>query len=341
LLLQCTLDFAPPQPLDIHWQYLSEVGWITLQRAEEEDTTRGLARDGQIALRLDCGPDAKKETFQGHTTYWVRGTLNTPVIRGENLRHNPLTVNDLRIRVQFKKKDLPPEAAFADAVRLDVTKDFYPFGQQPATFNSFYIASEEAFQRGGARMHIDIQLTKKGNIPTDTPLKLRWEYRGQGGWQELGIEPAADASDAYQFNVDPDEVDPNDPTKRRPVVKRISFDCPSDWQDAEVNGVKNRWLRVRIIQGSYNKVREVPVGTGSASIPVTVDNKPPVVGSLTLSGRRFAPGIAFRFRSAAAGRPNQPVCADTGGGRAGTWRKYSLCLGIPRTRWLAATRGEG
>ncbi len=135
LLLQCTLDVAPLKPLDIHWQYLSEVGWITLQLAEEEDTTRGLTQDGQIALRLNCGPDAKKETFNGRNTYWVRGTLNTPVIRGENLRHNPLTINDLRIRVQFKKKDLLPEAAFADGVRLDVSKDFYPFGQQPATFN--------------------------------------------------------------------------------------------------------------------------------------------------------------------------------------------------------------
>ena len=248
LLLQCTLDAAPQKPLDVHWQYLSEVGWITLQRAEEEDTTRGLTHDGQIALRLNCGPDAKKETFHGRTTYWVRGTLNTPVIRGENLRHNPITLNDLRIRVKFKKTDLLPEAAFADSTRLDVTKDFYPFGQQPTTFNTFYVASAEAFQRGGARVHIDVELSVKGESNSGNSTAMMWEFYGGGRWQKLGIEPSA-----YNFDIDV------------PKPQRISFNCPADWQEHEVNGAKNRWLRVRITSGSFS------------------DKKLPVVSKLTLS----------------------------------------------------------
>jgi hypothetical protein len=286
LLLLCTLDAAPLQPMDIHWQYLSESGWITLQRAEEEDTTRGLTRDGQIALRLNCGPDAKKETFNGRTSYWLRGTLNTPVIRGENLRHNPLTVNDLRIRVQFKKKSLLPESAFADGTRLDVSKDFYPFGQQPATFNTFYLGSNQVFERGGARVHIDVLLAKKGEPVADAngnPLSLRWEYSGQGGWQELSIEPAADSNNAYRFDADPGIVDPNDTTKKTPNVIRISFNCPSDWREIQVNGAQNRWLRVRILQGSYNKIEPVTIASTNATVPVVTDNNPPVVASLTLS----------------------------------------------------------
>lgn len=241
LLLQCSLDAAPQQPLNIHWQYLSEAGWITLQRAEEEDTTHGLTRDGQIALRLNCGPDAKQETFHGRTSYWVRGTLATRVIRGENLRHNPLTINDLRIRVQFKKKDLLPEAAFADSIRLDVTKDFYPFGQQPATFSTFYIASGEAFQRGGARVHIDIALSQQG-APGSTS-KFQWEYYGNSGWEALGIEPTA----GYSFNV------------ATAVINRISFNCPASWLESEVNGTKNRWLRVRMTGGGFTDAQHVPV----------------------------------------------------------------------------------
>lgn len=272
LLLQCTFERTTQNPLDIHWQYLSEVGWITLQRAEEEDSTRGLTRDGQIALRLNCGPDAKKETFHGRTSYWVCGRLKTAVLRSEHLHHNPLTINDLRIRVQFKKKNLLPEAAFADALRLDVSKEFYPFAQQPAPFSTFYLASEEVFQRGGARVHLDIQLAKKGEPFTGhgvDELKLRWEYSGNGGWQELGIEPSVGASGEYKFHVNPAEV------------RRISFNCPSEWQEVEVNGVKNRWLRIRIVSGGYNKVSLVSVG--GASLPVVTDNNPPVVATLRLS----------------------------------------------------------
>jgi hypothetical protein len=272
LLLQCTLDASPQKPLDIHWQYLSEAGWITLQHAEEEDTTRGLTQDGQIALRLNCGPDAKKETFNGRTTYWLRGTLNTPVIRGENMRHNPLTINDLRVRVKFKKDNLLPEAAFADGIALDVSKDFHPFGLQPTSFSTFYIASGEAFQRGGARVHIDVKLSKKGK--PKNALKLQWEYYGNNGWQELGVEPDAIGPDAYKFDVSPQSKIP---------TRRISFNCPADWQESQVNGAKNRWLRVRITSGSYSATQNVPVVPGGGTIPVTVNTAAPVVSKLTLS----------------------------------------------------------
>ncbi len=247
LLLPCTLDAAPQKQLDMHWQYLSEVGWITLQRVEEEDTTRGLTRDGQIALRLGCGPDAKKETFHGRTSYWVRGTLKSPVIRGENLRHNPLTINDLRIRIQFKKKDLLPEAAFADGLQLDVTKDFYPFGQQPATFSTFYVASGEVFQRGGARVHTDIELSVKGGSDSNTSVTMVWEFYGSGRWQKLGVEPSVNGIATYQFDSD------------QPKLQRVSFNCPPDWQENEVNGTKNRWLRVRVTSGNFKDAKSVPV----------------------------------------------------------------------------------
>ncbi|MFZ2162580.1 MAG: putative baseplate assembly protein [Sideroxyarcus sp.] len=264
LLLQCVMEAASQKPLDIHWQYLSEAGWITLQKAEEDDTTRGLTQDGQIGLRLNCGPDAKKETFNGRTTYWVRGTLNTPVIRGENMRHNPLTINDLRVRVKFKKDNLLPEAAFADGMSLDVSKDFYPFGQQPATFNTFYIASEEVFQRGGARVHIDVTLSIKGE--QKNALELQWDYYGNSGWQKLGIEPEAGGANSYNFNSAKD------------TKVRISFNCPADWLEGQVNGKKNRWLRIRIANGNYGEPTHYTGTTVVASSMVA-----PVVSKLTLS----------------------------------------------------------
>lgn len=271
LLLQCSLDVAPQNPLDIHWQYLSEVGWITLQRAEEEDTTRGLTRDGQIALRLTCGPDAKQETFHGRTSYWLRGTLKSPVIRGENLRHNPLTLNDLRIRVKFKKDNLLPEVAFADNLSLDVSKDFYPFSQQPTTFNTFYLASTEVFQRGSARVHIDIALAQKGQ---EKGLKLQWEYYSKSGWQALGVEPGVSGQSIYKFDVDPTGAIP---------TRRLSFNCPPDWQESSVNGVKNLWLRVRIAAGNFgDPLRYVTSTTGTTSVE-GADLQAPVVAKLALS----------------------------------------------------------
>ena len=268
LLIQCILDAAPTNPVKIHWQYLSEAGWITLQQVEEEDTTRGLTRSGQIALRLDCGPNAKLETYHGRTSYWLRGTLNTPVIRGENLRHNPLTINDLRIRVKFSKKQLLPEAAFTDAIPLDVSKAFYPFGAQPTQLSTFYLASREVFQRVGARVHLDLilSITDSQNAITS----LIWEYFGNSGWRDLRPEPSN-----YTFKSAKD--------------KKISltFSCPGDWQEFEVNGNNNYWLRVRILEGSFSTIKTVQIGVDSANQPIYVpfaEQKPaPLIAELTLS----------------------------------------------------------
>lgn len=254
------------KPIKIKWQYLSESGWITLQRVEEEDTTRGLTRSGQIALRLNCGPDAKKATYHGRSSYWLRGTLETPLIRGELLRNNLLKINDLDIRVQFSKKNLLPEAAFAETVQLDVSKDFYPFGQQPARFSTFYLASTEVFQRRGARVHLDIKLSCTGTpVPVNSGFTLSWEYYGRNGWDKLGIE----SSQPYQF---------------ADTSRSISFNCPSDWQETLVNGAKNYWLRVRITNGSFITVTSVPVGSsGNATMPVITSATAPIVEKLTLS----------------------------------------------------------
>ena len=243
LLIQCTLDVAPLRPLDLHWQYLTDGGWITLERIDEEDTTRGLTRDGQIALRLSCGPDARRETFGGRTSYWVRGTLKTPVLRGEQLRANPLTINELGVRVKFRKTGLLPEAGFMDGVALDLSKAFYPFGAQPLAYNTFYLASRELFQRGGARETIAFTITKA--FASGAAPNFAWEYFGSGAWQKLSVEPAG-----FDFTAS----------------GAVTFLCPRDWQESDVNGVRNYWLRLRVTD---------PVDASEAS--------PLVVGGIALS----------------------------------------------------------
>jgi len=65
---------APPRPLLIDWEYLSADGWLPL-RIDTDQTDR-LTHDGRITLRLDCGPDAKKDKVYGIESYWVRGTVS-------------------------------------------------------------------------------------------------------------------------------------------------------------------------------------------------------------------------------------------------------------------------
>ena len=268
LLLQITFATPVERKLKITWQYLTDQGWLSLDQVDHEDTTRGLKNDGQIALRRACGPDAKKETFFNRTSYWVRGVLKSPLVHEQTTSKKTIPVfNDFLVRIQFSKKNLLPESAFADIVSLDTSKDFYPFGRRPELGTTFYLASKEVFQRAGAFVKLAFDLSIAGTptpVSTENPndLKLAWEFFNGNGWATLGIEPDANLTGGVKF------IDATTGTK-------ISFLCPTDWQQSKVNGVENYWLRVRISSGGYGVLPTTALPAGKP--------QPPVVKTLTLA----------------------------------------------------------
>lgn len=245
--------------LEIAWEYLSKDGWLPLTL--EEDRTEGLTKDGLIILRKECGPDAKEETIHGHTSYWLRGRLLTPLPPQDSEGVNALSVIDtVRAQVGFTKTDLLPEAAFTDTLTLDTNNTFYPFGKQPALHTTFYLASKEVFQRRGARVHISVLLSKVGQAAN---LTLSWEYYNGKDWAWL--QP-------FEFL---------DSTKGFTQQGGISFLCPSDWSETTVNGAKNYWLRARIDKGDYGHPIQLNLNSSSPELePSTLHE--PAVFKLTL-----------------------------------------------------------
>ena len=268
VLLSFTLKHPAARALNTAWEYLAESGWIPLEKVPEDDTTLGFRVDGQIALRRACGPDARKETFHGHTSYWLRGKLTSRLLpSGSGGQRTVPVINDVRASVKFTKKGVPPDAAFADTATLDTSKDFYPFGQQPARYSTFYLASKEVFQRKRAHVQLQIELSTPGKLPASTttqsseagtaavadpvPIELSWEYFDDRSWVKLDIEPDPESTSAFEFTSD---------------AASVSFSAPSTWAETDVNGLKNYWLRVRIVKGDFGR----PV---SIDIPQSGDPK--------------------------------------------------------------------
>jgi hypothetical protein len=96
--------------LEIAWEYLSQDGWMPLTLEEGDDTTEGLAHDGQVLLHKMCGPDAKKETIAEHNSFWLRGRLVTPLppLGQEGVATMPV-IDSIKARVGFSKSALEPE----------------------------------------------------------------------------------------------------------------------------------------------------------------------------------------------------------------------------------------
>lgn len=234
VMLSFSLQAGGANGLKTQWEYLTENGWSPLESAAQDDTTNGFRQDGSIMLHRDCGPQAKQETIQGRTSYWLRGRLTEP-LRPQGYR-GQLTVpvvNDIRARVGFTRSGLTPEAAFTDSVPLDISKEFYPFGQQPATYSTFYLACKEVFQRKGATIKMDIILDQPGAVPTGSILELSIQYFDGIVWQDLSTQPS-------NFDL------------TAPAIT-LSFNCPATWKETNVNGQTNYWLRIRITKGDYGQ----------------------------------------------------------------------------------------
>jgi hypothetical protein len=247
VMLSFSIESEIAHPLKTQWEYLTDSGWSPLVSAPEDDTTDGMRRDGLIILRRDCAPKARQDTFEGHTSYWLRGLLTTPVLPdGPKGARTVPAVNDIRARVGFTRGGIPPEAAFADVVLLDISKEFYPFGQQAATYSTFYLACKEVFQRKGAQVRMAIKLSQAGIIPKGTFLKMDWEYFDGSLWQRLGYQSSTKSRD-FDFT--------------EPGI--VSFANPSDWEQTSVNGVQNFWLRIRITNGDFGSSMRGNVNTVS------------------------------------------------------------------------------
>jgi hypothetical protein len=156
-------------------------------------------------------------------------------------------VDLIRARVGFGKSELPLDSAYVDDASVDISKDFYPFGEQPARFASFYAACKEAFSRDGAR----IELAFTFNLAGTGSAQVVAEFFNGARWQALG--PNEEYRDETASLTFPQTTDAQFPHAK------ISFTVPAGWLENEVNGEKGRWLRLRIASGDYGKPLSVDV----------------------------------------------------------------------------------
>lgn len=113
-----------------------------------------------------------------------------------------------------------------------------PFGEAPLIFDTFYIASDEAFSKKEAKITLEVEARWDGCPDNDgnackgdevDPV-LSWEYWNGQSWRGIRV---------------------NDTTNRFFSTGRITFTCPKDIEKLEVNGEEKFWIRVRIIDGDY------------------------------------------------------------------------------------------
>ena len=250
------------------------------------DGTENLTKSGDVVfLNLRLPPPT---ILEGTVAHWFRCRLATPIRRepdavaGKVRQDHLPAIKSLTAEITFERNRLSIEQAFSNNLRVDVTKDFFPFGEKPRFGDTLYLSSDEAFSNPDALVTLHFTLTNPtdgtegGMPPVDAhDTKLLWEYWSGESWNTLGTSEAgvAGVGGRVRFVREPEGAPEDsqfsDTTQAFSRSGDVSFRFPKPPVQLELKGQKGYWVRVRIIAGDYGRDAHYEIDTEKGGYLIT------------------------------------------------------------------------
>lgn len=221
----------------------------------------------------------------GRSARWLRARLRQAI--GTVPEAARVAVAGVTVTAELDAPPAAPTAAFSGAVRVDLTGDVHPFGEQPRFTDSFTIGSD-VFGRAGAAATVDVTISAglASRPAASGDLVLVWEVGGADGWVQVGRSgpgagPSADVDGTAGLTRD----------------GQVRFPVPPTGGPLLLNGVLGWWLRVRIAGGDYGRPASYRPSSDPQRAPelVPASFAPPAVSGLQVSwrfsGREPAQGV--------------------------------------------------
>lgn len=207
---------------------------------------------------------------------WLRCRLISPIAPSPQVQAGMVQSDELPILTKItinavvQREDLTIAHAFTNQQSIDLSKDFFPFGERPRFGDTWYLSQDEALAIAGATITLNITLTNPADSPQSpippvkaANLKLQWEFWQGQAWQTIEVE---DGTDGLTKNG---TVKVTLPTETLPLATTI-------------NGVDSFWLRVRIVEGNYGQPATYKqTNQGDRIVPESF--APPSIRSLQVS----------------------------------------------------------
>lgn len=220
LTLEITVtESSPPfTPDDQDWQVAwqrygvdekGNSGWQDIKPEEDSPPTHAaqLLESGAIVFHNFPGTDVSVQgtpAVGGGEAHWIRAQLRTPLTPQLPLPH----IEALTLGLSIDRTDAPIDAAFFNSSPLDLSKDFFPFGEAPKLADTFYLASNEAFSKPGATITLGVHLSEEISSQdppvkpsTDPELLLCWESLQGKQWVPIPVEPQQDTSEQFSVGI--------------------------------------------------------------------------------------------------------------------------------------------
>jgi hypothetical protein len=307
-----TLQVRLSQPgvgagVQLSWLYQVNGQWLSLGQssaaAEQtgttdfafRDGTRAFTQDGEISFHVPRSwPSSLYRTRTGR---WLRVDVATdptsqqyttlPEFAALTVGYDWLLPQVGGITVTGQPgppaSPVPPSAAFCNATGIDLTKDFYPLGQQPQFNDTFYVACPDTLAGAGAVLTLDVTLTNPPGT-TNSPLKpvdtqdnpkIAWEVSDGSQWHATPAPWIASSTAAPSTSTPADYAFTGD--------GQVSITLPDPIGQASVNGQTGYWLRARLVGGSYGKAASYTPNPDKTYTYNEATFAPPIVKTLTVT----------------------------------------------------------
>jgi hypothetical protein len=223
------------------------VWWIPTPKGEVpltpvRDTTSHLARSGEVVF--DNLPEWPLHTIFHRETQWLGCRLlarlqSWAAADGERSPSLPL-IRTVKLSATWEVEDTAVNQAFFNNLPLDLSKDFFPFGERPR-FGDVWYLSCDVFGKPETHITLHIKLTNPASAGTSAPIpavytagqpKIQWEHWNGRHWVVLECQ---DGTQALTQDGD------------------IVFLIPSPFPATEVNGLAGFWIRARLVAGNYGE----------------------------------------------------------------------------------------
>ncbi len=290
------LSQALGTPGEVQWQIWQETedgaNWQEITPSNNE-TTEGLTQSGDRDIQFSNITALPLTTVNSVTNRWLRCRLVTAITSVNQL---PI-IADIKLETTIRSNQLLIETAFLNQLPVDLTKEFFPFGEKPKLGDTLYLASSKVFSQQHAQITLQVNLrnpatetsgepdgvptvhtiTEGSGEPDDFPLptrassnlRLKWEFWNGKIWQELGIASLENSGfrDTTQVFTKSGQVD------------FTLFEKPAP---TTINGVESFWIRVRISAGNYGREASYQQVRDSYQLqPATF--APPLIDSIVVS----------------------------------------------------------
>ncbi|WP_370573067.1 putative baseplate assembly protein [Methanomethylovorans sp.] len=203
----------------------------------------------ELAFRLQCSRKRAQNILEAARKQFFDKTIETAHIDSKDTFGNTNLQGIAPDLLYYNDTPIPIESP---------EKALYPFGTKPQIYDTFYIASEDAFSKKGYKVSLNFSLDHGNPSSSDRsaiPI-LSWEYWDGESWSILEIDES-----------DKKNLSDNTECARRSNSGRgngsdfsstvLTISDMPDVKPVRVNGKENYWIRTRLVGGNYGKEYEI------------------------------------------------------------------------------------